>query len=300
MDFLSKFGSVSNQTAALIVFLAAYISAWMTVFVMEGGFAVAVGFTGTIFLAVLVFMSLMYVLSRALRRTDVVDVAWGPAFVLAAVTAWLVSPASYVVGWNSQTLVTLLVVVWAARLSVTIGLRFASKPEDRRYVELRRRWKGSVALNTYLRIFVVQALLATLIATAMNLIHFSDEAPIGGFAVAGLLIWLTGFFFEAVGDWQLRQHLARPESKGKLMTSGLWRYTRHPNYFGEAAMWWGVFVIGFEVDYGWLGIITPVLITYLLIFVSGVPMTERAFQARPGWKAYKRRTSMFLPLPPRV
>ena len=113
------------------------------------------------------------------------------------------------------------------------------------------------------------------------------------------MVWLIGFFFEVVGDYQLKTFLANPKNKGKLMTPGLWRYTRHPNYFGEATMWWGIAIIALATPYGWVAIITPVLITYLLLFVSGVPMTEKSFAGKPGWDRYKRQTSIFLPLPPK-
>ena len=294
-----KIRNVSDPVAGLILFIAWYVSAAITVVVMQGRVVETLVQSLVVLLLVAAFMTGMFAISRFLKRADVVDAAWGLAFVVAAVGSYVISPYGATVGPNVQTLVTVLVCVWAARLSITITRRLLAKPEDRRYVELRKKWRGNTALNTYTRIFLVQAALATVISSAVIHVNLSLEAHIGVFAMIGLIVWGVGFFFETVGDWQLKRHLADPKNKGRLMTHGLWKYTRHPNYFGEATMWWGVFIIALSTPYGWLGLITPVVITYLLLFVSGVPMTEKSFEGRPGWKAYKDRTSIFLPLPPK-
>ena len=298
MEFLSKLSKVSNQTAGLIVFFAWYVSASITVLVMQNKLEQTVVLSAKVLACVFVFMVFMFIISRFARRTDVVDAAWGPAFAVAAVSAFVLNTFELNVGLNVQTLVTALVVMWAARLSFTITRRLLKKPEDLRYVNLRKEWKGNEFANTFGRIFAVQALLATLISSAVIHINLSLPTELNTYAYVGAAIWLIGFFFESIGDLQLKRHLANPKNKGRLMMSGLWKYTRHPNYFGEASMWWGIFVIALGTPYGWLGIVTPVVITYLLLFVSGVPMTEKAFEGRPGWKAYKDRTSKFFPLPP--
>lgn len=298
MDFLPKLRRVPNHAAALTIFLAWNVSAMLTVVVMLGQFREAVLTFTVVLLCVVGFMAAMFAVSRFLKRTDVVDAAWGPAFVVAAGSAFISNRFELSPGFNVQTLVTVLVIIWALRLGYAIGRRLLTKPEDRRYVNLRRQWKGNEPLNTFVRIFLVQAVLATVISGAVIHVNLSPAAQLGAFAYIGGVIWLVGFFFEAVGDWQLKRHLAEPRNKGKLMTAGLWQYTRHPNYFGEATMWWGIFIVALQTPYGWLGIITPVVITYLLLFVSGVPMTEKTFEGRPGWKAYQKRTSKFFPLPP--
>ena len=298
MEFLSKLSKLPNSAAALVIFMAWYVSASITVVVMQGRVEEMIKLSAIVFGCVLTFMTVMFIISRIARRTDVVDAAWGPAFVVAAVSAWVVSPFDVPVGLNVQTLVTMLVIIWAARLSYTITRRLLKKPEDQRYVALRNQWNGNEFANTYMRIFATQAVLATVISSALIHINLSLPTTLNVYAYLGLAIWLIGFFFESIGDLQLKTFLADPKNKGKLMTSGLWSYTRHPNYFGEATMWWGVFVIALSVPYGWLAIVTPVVITYLLLFVSGVPMTEKAFEGKPGWNTYKKRTSKFLPLPP--
>jgi len=298
MAFLSRISKVSNQTAGLIIFLAWYLSAAITTLIVGGFFERIATLMAWMFVSVLVFMTLVFIVSWKLRRTDIVDIAWGPAFVVAAVVSFIMNGYDVPVGLNVQTLVTVLIIVWAARLSYAMWRRISSHPEDKRYQQLRRKWQGNLALNTYLRIFVVQALLATVISIAVIHVNASLPTPLDTFAYSGLAIWAIGFLFESVGDLQLKRFLANPKNKGKLMTEGLWKYTRHPNYFGEATMWLGIFIIALATPYGWVAVIAPVLIMYLLLFVSGVPMTEKSFEAKPGWDAYKKRTSKFVPLPP--
>lgn len=298
MAFLSKLSKVSNQTAALIIFLAWYLSAAITTLIVTGFLQRIALLMTWMFAYVLVFMTIAFIASWKLRRTDIVDIAWGPAFVVAAVSSFLMNSYDVPIGLNVQTLVTGLVIVWAARLSYAMWGRIRSHSEDKRYVALRRKWKGNLALNTYLRIFVLQGVLATVISIAVIHINTSLPTPLDTFAYSGLAIWLIGFLFELVGDLQLKRFLANPKNKGKLMTEGLWKYTRHPNYFGEAIMWLGIFIIALSTPYGWIAVIAPVLIMYLLLFVSGVPLTEKSFESKPGWDAYKKRTSKFVPLPP--
>ncbi len=246
-------------------------------------------------LVLLGYMTLVFALAQHLKRLDVVDVAWGGAFIVIAISSLIVGEMGPL-----QILVTLLVIIWGIRLIASILRRFLhSKDEDPRYAEMRAQWRGSVAVNAYFRIFIVQALLAGVISASVIAINFSPEIELGGWAGVGAIVWVVGFLFESIGDRQLRAHLADPKNKGALMISGLWRYTRHPNYFGESIQWWGIFVIALSVPLGWVSIIAPLTITILLLFISGVPLTEKRFEGRPGWDVYKKRTSVFIPLPPR-
>jgi steroid 5-alpha reductase family enzyme len=244
--------------------------------------------------AVLLYMTLVFAVAMKRGRLDIVDVAWGGAFIVAALTSLFIG-----FGGALQYLVTALVFIWAFRLSFYIFKRLrVSTDEDPRYAAMRKTWKGSLVLNAYFRIFVVQGVLAVVVSGSVIAVNAAHEGAIGVLAVVGAGVWLMGFLFEAVGDAQLRRHLAHPKTKGMLMTSGLWRYTRHPNYFGEAVQWWGIYIIALSVPGGWLTIIAPLTITFLLLFVSGVPLTERRFKGRVGWAEYKQRTSVFVPLPP--
>jgi steroid 5-alpha reductase family enzyme len=299
MDFLARAPKISNHLAGLIIFFAWYIAATTTTLLVNGLYERILSKTFWVFVAVLLFMTIIFAVSRRIKRTDLIDAAWGPAFVVAALSSLLLNETMQVAGLNVQLLVTMLVVIWATRLSYTIVRRLRTRPEDKRYVDLRSKWKGNEACNTYLRIFVVQALLATAISIAIIHVNLSVSVPLGPVAYIGLAVWIIGFGFETIGDLQLKRFLSDSKNKGKLMSQGLWKYTRHPNYFGEATMWWGIFIIALSTPYGWVGVLTPVLITYLLLFVSGVPMTEKAFERKPGWAKYKAQTSKFLPLPPK-
>ena len=300
MEFLRKSKKISNHSALLILFFAWYVTATTTTLLVKHMTEEVLSRTGIVLLAVLLFMTVVYGISRVLKRTDVIDAAWGAGFAVAAIVSFSINEFTLSIGWNIQTLVTVLVCIWAIRLAHHIIRRLLRHPEDKRYIELRQKWKGNESINTYVRIFVVQALLATGVSIAVIHINLSQPQSIGTYAYIGAAVWLVGFLFEAIGDWQLKRHLANPANKGKLMTSGLWRYTRHPNYFGESLLWWGIFIIALGTPFGWVAVLTPFVITYLLLFVSGVPLTERAFVGRKGWAAYKKRTSVFIPLPPKA
>lgn len=245
--------------------------------------------------AVLVYVTAVFFIAWQQKRLDIVDIAWGGGFIVAALVSLLLGVAGPL-----QLLATGLVLVWGLRLSFYILKRVRSTSEDPRYQEMRRSWRGNPALNAYGRIFVTQGLLAFVICSSVVLINLSfTTTAITSLALLGSMVWLIGFVFESVGDAQLRRYLAQPKNKGKIMTTGLWRYTRHPNYFGEAVQWWGIWIIALSVPFGWLAIVSPLLITYLLLFVSGVPLTEKRFEGRPGWNAYKKQTSVFLPMTPK-
>lgn len=298
MEFLAKISKIPTSAAVLVVFLAWYFSATVTTLLVTGMYSRILALTLWVLVCVVVFMFVMFLIAWRIKRTDLVDMAWGLAFIVAAIASFVLSGYGLTVGPNVQTLVTVLVIIWGARLALAIFLRLRSHPEeDKRYIELRKNWKGNLAVNTFVRIYLLQAVLATVISLAVIHINLSSPAMLNQYAYSGLAIWIIGFLFEVIGDFQLKRFLADPHN-GKLMTEGLWKYTRHPNYFGEATMWWGIFVIALGTPYGWVGIISAVLITYLLLFVSGVPITEKAFEGRLGWKEYKKRTSKFFPLPP--
>jgi steroid 5-alpha reductase family enzyme len=248
-----------------------------------------------ILVSVLVYITVIFGVAWTRRRLDIVDIAWGGGFIVAALVSLMMGPRGPL-----QYLVTGLVIIWGIRLGSYIFKRvIASKDEDPRYADMRKKWKGGAAINAYFRIFVVQGILATIVSMSVITINLSDQTKILPIVGLGVVIWMVGFLFESTGDRQLHDHLANPKNKGKLMTSGLWKYTRHPNYFGEALQWWGIATICLSVPLGILGMVSPLVITFLLLFVSGVPLTEKRFEGRPGWAQYKQRTSVFIPLPPR-
>ncbi len=251
-------------------------------------------------LASLAVMSALFLVSRKLRRVDVVDVGWGLSFVAIAVTGYFLG-GGHQVPFSTKTLVLVLVLVWALRLATHIGRRLLkSKSEDPRYTELRSRWKSQSGLQTFIRIFVVQSFLSLLVSIPIIHIHLLQEPEWSWLAVVGLAIWVIGFVIEVVADHQLATFVANPANKGKLMTKGLWSLSRHPNYFGELVMWWGVAVVCLGTPHGWVGLGGAVAITYLIVFVSGLPPAEKRASTKPGWEEYKRTTSILIPAKPKV
>lgn len=245
-------------------------------------------------------MTMVFFVARSRNRYDVIDIAWGLAFIVIAVISFMSQPWSQI---SAQMIAGILVIAWGIRLALHINSRWSkSSTEDKRYIAMRKQYatkKGGVAINMYLRVFLVQAILAVVVASSIIVFNMSDPLQPSWLTLAGLLVWLIGFYFESVGDAQLRTHLNDPKNKGKLLTSGLWKYTRHPNYFGEITQRWGIFILAVAAPFWWLSIIGPIVITVLLLFISGVPMTEKHFTGRSGWAAYKKRTSTLFPLPPR-
>jgi steroid 5-alpha reductase family enzyme len=243
---------------------------------------------------VLVYMTAWFLVALSWHRNDVADVAWGLGFLLVAVTTLLLHEAS-----GRPVLVTAFVAAWGTRLCLHVYLRNRGKPEDFRYRKWREEWGNSFYIRSYLQVFLLQSILLVLIATPVIYIGSVPNPPLGYGDVLGVLVWMVGFFFEVVGDYQLRRFIGNPSNKGRIMTSGLWRFTRHPNYFGEVVVWWGIFIIALSVG-GWWTVIGPATITFLILKVSGVPMLEAKYRGNPQYEAYQRRTSSFFPLPPRL
>jgi steroid 5-alpha reductase family enzyme len=164
---------------------------------------------------------------------------------------------------------------------------------------MRKKWGSRAVVNSFFFIFMLQGVLMLVVSFSATVLFSSPPRPIGALDILGALVFLAGLLFETVGDAQLAAHVRDPQNKGKLMTNGLWSITRHPNYFGEATLWWGIWLIALSSPAGWAAIISPVAITCLLLFVSGVPLLEKKYAGRPDWEAYKRRTSKFFPWFPR-
>jgi len=235
-----------------------------------------------------------WVLSLPRHSVSHVDSFWSLFFLLMASVYALMAPALA----ERAYLTLLLVAVWAVRLSAHITWRNWGEGEDRRYQKIRRENEPGFVWKSLYLVFGVQALFAWIISLPL-LASILSSRPLGLIDVAGAALWLIGFSFQAVGDQQLAAFKARPESKGQVMDQGLWRYTRHPNYFGEACMWWGLYLIALAAG-AWWTIISPIVITFLLLRVSGVTLLEKDIaERRPGYRDYVRRTNAFFPGPPR-
>jgi steroid 5-alpha reductase family enzyme len=238
--------------------------------------------------ALLIYQSVWFVVAIIRKRNDVADIAWGLGFIL---LAWL----SYSGATNQRALlVNLLVTLWGLRLSWHIYKRNRGQQEDFRYANWRKQWKH-VYLRSFLQVFMLQGLMLFIIAWPVLFINQAGFIEWQSWDMAGVIVWLTGFLFESVGDFQLAQFKKNPANRGKLITTGLWQFTRHPNYFGEAVQWWGIFLIACSLPMGWITVVSPVVITYLLRYVSGVPMLERKYAQHPDFKTYQQNTSVFFP-----
>lgn len=245
-------------------------------------------------LVLLVYMFGFYLLALWKNNNGFADTAWGLGFCLVAVYNLLIfGPRQPLV-----LLVNGLVFIWGFRLVIHIFTRNWGKPEDSRYQNFRKKWGSYAWLRSFTDVFLLQGVLLLLIAMPIIYVNFTDPS-FTFLAYIGLLIWLMGFFFEAVGDYQLAQFV-KTKKPGQIMQTGLWRYTRHPNYFGEVTMWWGIFFMVIDSWSSWYLIISPLLITYLILFLSGIPMLEKKYEGNSEFDAYKKKTSAFWPLKPKV
>jgi steroid 5-alpha reductase family enzyme len=226
-----------------------------------------------------------------------IDIAWGLGFAAIAVTSYLLSAGAGDPGLRA--LVTLLTVVWGVRLAVHIGRRSWGKGEDPRYAQLLSKAKGSGNGYALRMVYLLQAAIMWFVSLPVQVVQY-DPGPLSWWVVPGIVLWGIGFFFEAVGDFQLARFSRDPASKGKVLDTGLWRYTRHPNYFGDACVWWGLYLLALGSWAGAATILSPVLMTYFLAGKTGKPLLEKGMkQTRPGYADYARRTSGFFPLPPK-
>lgn len=247
--------------------------------------------------SVTVLMFLVWLLSLKLQDVSIVDVVWGSAGALIAVLTFVNTDGAPA----RSILLTSLTVLWGVRLSLHIGLRKWGKPEDFRYAAFRAEHGQSWPMRSLLTVFMLQAFLIWVVTLPVQ-IGQGSATPMELTAPdwAGATLWLVGFFWQAVADQQLARFLRDPANAGKVMDRGLWRYSRHPNYFGETLMWWGIYFIALATPRGWMTILSPLLITYLLTKKSGVPLLEETLlKRREGYREYARRTSPFFPWPPR-
>jgi len=239
----------------------------------------------------------VWALSVARRDASIVDILWGLGFVLVAAVAFGASGPHT----PRASLVLLLTTLWGARLAGYLFWRNHGQGEDFRYRAMRKRHGGRFALVSLYSVFGLQAALCWVISWPVQA-AIASPAPDAwtGLDLLGVALFALGFVFESVGDLQLARFKGDPANRGRVMDRGLWAWTRHPNYFGDAVVWWGLFALALSTPAGWVTLPAPALMTFLLLRVSGVALLERSLQkTRPGYADYVARTSAFLPLPPR-
>ncbi len=252
--------------------------------------------TGWAALGVAVLMVGLWLVSIRLRDVSIVDPVWGPAFVLVAVIAAATGGGDASRRW----LLAALIAVWGLRLGAHLVSRKRGDPEeDRRYQVMRERKGDAFIPWSLVMIFGLQGLLVLIVSLPVQ-VSAGREAALSASAILGVVVFLVGLGFETIGDEQLRRFKARGDSKGQVMDRGLWRYTRHPNYFGDFCVWWGLWLIVLPAGGTWWTLIGPAVMSTLLIRVSGKALLERDMaKRRPQYVDYVKRTSGFFPRPPK-
>lgn len=248
-------------------------------------------------LILLGYMGLLWLISLALKNSSIVDIFWGFGFVVANWLFFALNPQG---AEPRKWLISILVTIWGLRLSLYILWRNWGKAEDFRYQVWRRESGVSWWWRSFIKVFLLQGMLLWIISIPLLAAHYgSQPAALQWIDYLGAIIWLVGFYFESMGDLQLALFKSDPGNKGKVLDSGVWRYTRHPNYFGDAIQWWGYYLIAFSAG-GWWTIYSPGLMTLLLLKVSGVALLEKTLKdSKPQYKKYIEKTSAFFPLPPK-
>jgi steroid 5-alpha reductase family enzyme len=256
------------------------------------------------------FMSILWLVSLAVRDASIVDPFWGLTFVLIAWGTYVLGyvmqgPACLPEGCESPwpppaaLVVPILVTIWGLRLSIYLAWRNFGKGEDYRYVRMRERFGARFPIASLVVVFLLQAGLAWVVSLPVQATRAIDLQPAAPLFVAGVALWALGLAFETLGDLQLAAFRRDPANRGRVLDSGLWRYTRHPNYFGDCCVWWGLYLVAASTG-AWWTIVGPILMTVLLVRVSGAALLERTIaDRRPGYAEYVRRTSGFFPRPPR-
>lgn len=248
-------------------------------------------------LTTFVYMNLLYLLATKLKNASIVDIGWGLGFVTMSLVLLITTGA-----FNPVAVVVYsLINIWGLRLTSHLAERNLGRPEDWRYATWRKQWGKTYRWRSYLQIFMLQGLMMWLIALSLMVAFAAGAAyvPDGGWLSIGVAVWIVGFGFESVADRQLAKFIkSKSKDKPKLMSKGLWAYSRHPNYFGEVTQWWGLWLCVISLPFGWLAIISPLTITWLIVFVSGIPLLEKKYAGNKDYQIYAERTSKFIPWPP--
>jgi steroid 5-alpha reductase family enzyme len=249
-----------------------------------------------IILRIFIYMTLFYSLSLIIKRTDIVDIGWGLGFMLVS----LISLFSQDYLTDRTILVFFLVLFWGLRLASHIYSRNKGSEEDYRYQQFKKDWGDTFYIRSYFQIFLLQGLFMLIVSLPIIFIAQFSSSPLNYIDLIGLFIWIAGFLVESTADTQLKEFIKlkkKGETKTRFANIGLWKYSRHPNYFGEIFQWWGIGIIALPVTFGYISLIGPLFISYLIIFVSGIPLLEKKFEKDPEWDKYTKRTRKLLPLP---
>jgi len=247
--------------------------------------------------AIAALMLATWLVSLVLRDASIVDIVWGLGFVLVAWVSFAVADGS----GARRALVVTLTTLWGLRLAAYLAWRNIGNPEDYRYRAMRRRYGARFPVVSLFLVFGLQGILMWTVSLPVQAAQVpEDPSGLVALDLVGIALWCTGMFFETVGDVQLARFKSDPANEGSVMDRGLWRYTRHPNYFGDFCVWWGLYAIALATGDAWWAVVGPLVMSVLLMRVSGVALLERHMtRSRPGYEEYARRTSAFFPRPRR-
>lgn len=247
-----------------------------------------------LFFIVMTYSVVSFVIAYFRKRNDSADFLWGVGFIVFALSSILLTKN---VAWYSL-LILFLVTLWGLRLAFHVYLRQSQTNEDPRYLNMSENWGQWFYLRSYFQVNLLQAILSFFISLPALQVISSTTGPKTPLFLIGLIFWVVGFVFEVVGDYQLQKFKNNQANSGKILDQGLWAYTRHPNYFGEVLLWWGIWIISLSFSYNPVFVLSPLLITYLILYVSGVPLLEKQMSLRSGYSLYSKRVSKFFPMPP--
>jgi steroid 5-alpha reductase family enzyme len=246
-------------------------------------------------LIIFVYVNAVFVLAWIIKDNGIMDIAWGIGFILITWYGLFASQSADLRQW----IVTILVTVWGLRLSGHIFIRNLGRGEDFRYKNWREQWGRFAILRSYFQVYILQGTLIVVFSAPVWMIHVYSRGDLLFWDYIGAAIWFTGWFVESLADYQLLRFKKHRKDSSEIMQTGLWKYSRHPNYFGESVTWWGLGIMAISVPYGWITLISPALLTYFLLRVSGVSMLEKKYDDNPVYQRYIEETSAFIPLPPK-
>ncbi|MCK9422304.1 MAG: DUF1295 domain-containing protein [Bacteroidales bacterium] len=241
-------------------------------------------------LVIFLFMCLIFIVAQIKKNNSIADTFWGIGFILVALYSVVQSGEIDL----RKIIVCTLVLLWGMRLSHHIMMRNMGNGEDSRYKNWRNTWKF-FHIRSFFQIFMLQGLFMLVISYPVWFINFNSGGPIGFWDFLGLVFFGTGFITETMADYQLTEFKKDQANEGRLFTTGMWSISRHPNYFGECLVWLGLSMYALNLPLGWYTLISPIIITLLLRFVSGVPLVEKKYENRPGWGEYKAKTAALIP-----
>ncbi len=243
----------------------------------------------SIIISVLFFVHIFFLFALVRKNFAVIDIGWGLGIILIAIVSYLHNPLSI-----KNAVLLMMVVIWGVRLALYIFARSRGKGEDSRYTHFREMWQPHPNIHAYFKVFIGQGILMVVVSLPVSTAMATSAAELSVLNWLGILIWGLGLTFEIWADSYMAWWKSRPEHRGSICTTGPWKFCRFPNYFGEASVWYGIYLAGFSLNSSW-SILGPLTINFLLLKVTGVPPLERSLIKRPGYEEYARRVPRFVP-----